>query len=278
MNNRIWNKKEVNFMLSNYKDMTNKEISKHLDRTEIAIGLKVRRLGLKKEYKGFQKNNKIWLGRRHTEETKEKISKAEKGRNKGITFEELHGKKRAKEIKKKISNTLKVLWSDEKFKEKNTKHLRGKTYEEIYGKEKAKFLKGLRSKQMTKRNLINWKDEDYIKNFIKSLHKRPTSYEQKICNLCIKYYLPFIYTGDGTFLIGRRNPDFKHKCLPIVIEVFNNYYKIRNFGSVKNYMKQRAKYFANYGYKTIFINEGEMDSENWEEICLNKLRGVKNET
>ncbi|MEK6878257.1 MAG: hypothetical protein AABY22_01545 [Nanoarchaeota archaeon] len=102
--------------------------------------------------------------------------------------------------------------------------------------------------------------------------KRPTSFEQKIILLCSKYQLPFIYTGDGRILIGSKNPDFINEEGKIIIEVFLNYFKIRDYGSVENYINLRREYFAKRGYKTIFIREEEILSKNWEEICLKKIQ------
>jgi len=115
-----------------------------------------------------------------------------------------------------------------------------------------------------------WKNKKYrgeqIKKILKGMLKRPSSFEQKICDLCLKYHLPFFYTGDGRFLVGYKNPDFKHKYLPILIEVYNDYHH------PKNYEEVRGEHFVTYGYKTIFINQQEVTDKNWETICLNKIK------
>jgi len=120
-----------------------------------------------------------------------------------------------------------------------------------------------------------WQNPEYrkmnIEHSLKGLIKRPTSYEKKISDLCIEYNLPFIYTGNGTFLIGFKNPDFINEKGKVVIEVFHSYFKIRDYGSVEEYKKQRAEHFTKYGYKTIFISEDEILDKNWEEACLNKI-------
>lgn len=158
------------------------------------------------------------------------------------------------EVKQKHSNTMKNKWAENKnFRMSVT--------------EKLKVL---------------WLNEEYanerIKKTLKSLRIRPTSYEQKISDLCIKYYLPFFYTGNGTFFIGRKNPDFIHKDKEkrIAIEVYNDYHKLKNFKSYEEYEKQRSEYFFKYGYQIIFINSKEILDKNWEEICLNKINGILN--
>ena len=117
-----------------------------------------------------------------------------------------------------------------------------------------------------------WKNPEYAKKILSSLIKRPTSYEKKISELCIENNLPFIYTGNGTFLIGHKNPDFIGKKRKLAIEVYHDYFKIRDFGSCENYEKQRSEYFAKYGWDVIFIRTEEIEDKNWESICLNKIK------
>jgi len=119
-----------------------------------------------------------------------------------------------------------------------------------------------------------WRDPVFVKEMMKKLLERPSSFEKKISELCIDNNLPFLYTGNGTFLIGHKNPDFINEEKRIAIEVFYSYFKIRTHGSVENYIKERSAYFLKYGYKTIFIDENEVLHKNWEEICLNKIKRV----
>ena len=50
--------------------------------------------------------------------------------------------------------------------------------------------------------------EEIIKKIVTSLNLKPSSYEKRVSNLIHKYNLPYKYTGDGSFLIGYKNPDF----------------------------------------------------------------------
>ncbi|MEK7179941.1 MAG: NUMOD3 domain-containing DNA-binding protein [Patescibacteria group bacterium] len=165
------------------------------------------------------------------------------------TYEEMYGKKRAEEIKQK----LKILHQGKKHSEE------------------AKEKMSLAKKE-------HWKSLEYATKIMKGLLKKPTSYEKKISELCIENSLPFIYTGNGTFLIGTKNPDFLNKEQKITIEVYSTYWKIKDYGSCENYEKQRSEYFAKYGYKVIFIRESEIIDENWKDICLKSIRrGLKEE-
>ena len=103
---------------------------------------------------------------------------------------------------------------------------------------------------------------------LKGHSNRPTSFEKIIINIVNKYNLLFKYTGNGKFWIGNKNPDFVNKKKKIAIEVYSNYFKIRDYGSIKNYEKERSEYFDKYGWNTIFINEKEIKSE---DIILGKI-------
>jgi len=128
-------------------------------------------------------------------------------------------------------------------------------------------------KQMSDKHRANWLHIDFAKRRIsENLNTaRPTSFEQKISNLCINNNLPFIYTGNGSFLIGYKNPDFVNIQNKIVIEVYYDYFKIQGFGSCEEYEKQRSEHFAKYGWKTIFIRTNEILNKNWDTLCMNKI-------
>lgn len=230
------------------------------------------------------KNNNFY-GKKHSEETKKKISIWSKK-----TFVERFGKERAKEIGTKLSNSKKGWHNPNK----------GKTYEEIHGDKRAKELRKLRSESLSGENSpnygknrseeskakqsksmkIKWQNQEYreksIKATLQARYQRPTSYEKSISSLCIEYNLPFVYCGDGTFLIGRKNPDFVNEKRKIAIEVFCDFYKKITFGSVEKYMEEREKYFKKYGYKIIFIRENDMKDKDWDKVCLDKINeGLK---
>ena len=109
--------------------------------------------------------------------------------------------------------------------------------------------------------------ENFIRNILKGLNKRPTSFEQKIINLCSEFNLPYKYVGDGSVIICFRNPDFINTNgeKKLIETYFTKWHP-------PDYEKQRANIFAKYGYKTIFFNEGDLLDKSWKPKCLNKLR------
>mgnify|MGYP001590687309 FL=1 len=101
--------------------------------------------------------------------------------------------------------------------------------------------------------------KEHILNILKSLKKRPTSLEKRMINLVEKHNLPYKYTGDGSFIIGYKNPDFINvNGEKICIEVYYSYQKNHFFGSENNYKNQRKEHFAKYGWKTLFFNENQL--------------------
>lgn len=189
-----------------------------------------------------------------TEEHKQKIRKAMIGRV--CTWGDKIGKA---ELGKKMSIESRKKMSDNHWSKKENR-------EEII----SKIITPDSRRKHSELKKLQWQDPIYAKKTtemaLKGLLKRPTSYEKKISDLCIEHNLPFMYTGNGTFIIGTKNPDFKHKTLPIVIEVYNE------FHHPIDYEKIRTEYFSQYGYKTIFINQTEVTSKDWKEICLKKIK------
>lgn len=242
-------------------------------------------LRTKTEYKEIgEKISKKMLGHSVSEDTRNKIKKSsvgkhyslntefKKGQFKGKSYSEIYGKDRAEVIKNKISNSEKGKLVLDVSRQKIRLAKSGKTYIELYGEEKAKIMRETHSKFMKEK----WKDVEYAKkvceNSVMGLLKCPTSYEQKICDLCLKYNLPFIYKGNGSFLINYKNPDFVDEIDKIVIEVFYSWYKIRDYGSVDNYKEFCRKRYNPNGWNVIFIDENDLNCKNWEEVCLNIIK------
>lgn len=204
----------------------------------------------------------IWIGRKHSKQTLKKMSESQ---NKKLDNEEYKKFINSKEMKEKLSKISKERWKDENFRKIHSES------------EKKSWDNSDRRKNFSLLMKERWKDNEYKKKtlakIIKKKIEKPTSYESKISELCIKYHLPFIYTGNGTFFIGTKNPDFIHKDKEkrIAIEVFHPFFKIKDYGSVEEYIKQRSEYFVRYGYKTIFIQSDETKNKNWEGLCLNKI-------
>ena len=71
-----------------------------------------------------------------------------------------------------------------------------------------------------------------------------------------KHNLPYKYTGDGSFLIGYKNPDFINiNGEKKLIEVWNIYHH------QGNYVEKRRNYFNKYGWESYFFIGQKIDKE-----------------
>lgn len=103
----------------------------------------------------------------------------------------------------------------------------------------------------------HWKDKDYVSKVLYGLaHQkkhRPTSYEKIIIDLCLEKNIPFRYIGDGKLWITSEyknmNPDFIHESLKLIIEVYRDYWKD------KDYEYNRRRLLEAVGYKVIFLSD-----------------------
>lgn len=127
--------------------------------------------------------------------------------------------------------------------------------------------KGTKKPWVSRMNRIKNKDLDFQRKVLKSLFKTPTSFERKIIDISKKYHLPYEYVGDGKLWVGGKNPDFINtNGEKLIIETYCSVWKS------KDYEKERYKIFAEFGFKTLFLNEKDLICGDWENICLDKIQ------
>ena len=91
---------------------------------------------------------------------------------------------------------------------------------------------------------------EFQKKRHKGIKTSPNKPEKFLNSIISKY--GFEYCGDGTFLVGLKNPDFVNKKTKKVIEMFGDYWH------KENEVEPRKKYFKEYGYETLIIWEHEL--------------------
>lgn len=220
----------------------------------------------------YNKNNKSHLlGKHLSEQTKNKLSNSLKGH---IVSEETKQKIREGKIGSKNPMFGKHLSEEHRMKiglskigKKISEETRKKISKSCHENAKINPNYSMRGKHLT---------QEQLQKCLKGLYNRPTSFEKRISELCIENNLPFIYTGDGRFLINFKNPDFIDENNKIAIEVFYSWFKIRDYGSVEKYKEFCTKKYNSAGWRVIFIDENEVNIDNWKEVCLNKIMEVKN--
>ena len=159
----------------------------------------------------------------------------------------------------KICKVCKKKFKIYPYREETAKYCSRKCHgRSLMGKKLSKETR----KKLRKSTKGLWQDKEYREKttmaIIKGKLKRPTSLEKEMIDIIKKYNLPYKYVGDGSFLIGWKNPDFVNiNGEKKLIEVGNVYHH------QGNYIEERSSHFAKYGWKShIFIanklNENEI--------------------
>jgi hypothetical protein len=115
-----------------------------------------------------------------------------------------------------------------------------------------------------------WKDPIYAQKVISSNGVRPNKKEWLLLGVLNRLFPDcFEYVGDGSFWISGKNPDFKRvDGKKQLIELNGDYWhKGEN-------TRIRARHFAKYGYRTLFIWERELKRNNIVKLEKKLLRFV----
>ncbi len=196
------------------------------------------------------RNNKFMLGYKHTEETKQKMSKAKLG------------KKFTEEHKKNMSIAKKGRIFSLEHKRKLSESLQRRMKNEIFKKKILEAIKKYWLNPESKEKLIK-------RNYI-LLHSEPNKTETKL-NDILNDLQPneWKYVGNGQIIINGKCPDFINiNGKKLIIELFGNYWhKGQN-------PQDRMDCFSPFGYKSLIIWENELKELNSLKIKINNfIRG-----
>ena len=236
----------------------------------------VRHIGIKKE----RGNKMIKRKRIFSESHRKKLSEATKGK----TLEEIVGIKRAKEIKKKQSNShkgkipwnkgKKNVYSDESIikmskVKKGIKHTSehkanlskariGMVFTDKHKNNISNSHKGMIHSEETKLKMSishkkQFEDEEFVKKYNATHQRKPNKTEKILIKMFKNYNLDYDYVGNNKFWVSRYNPDFKHKYNKILIEMFGDYY--HSIKDSKERDKIRINSFIKKGYRVLIIWE-----------------------
>jgi very-short-patch-repair endonuclease len=171
------------------------------------------------------------------------------------------------EVRKKIKK-----WAEERFSNPKNHPLYGKkcswTTKRNLENNPAKTLKN--KKRMRKiwsdpNSIYNSKEyrEKILRNSLKALLKRPTKLEQKFIEFFNRYSLPFNYCGNGSLIIGGKNPDFvENNGRKICLEVTNKIFREKILQKTPNkYEQERISHFVKYGWKCLVLWEDELNDK-----------------
>lgn len=234
-----------------------------------------------------------FMGKHHSEESKAKLRQSLRGKHSSPATEFKKGQKmpwaternrkisanpRTKEKHREISKELcqDPVYIEKISHPKEMRHHLSKLKIEQYREDPtlhqriSKATKLGMSKPEARRNLMSAiarrsEDPEWFKKVMRS--RRPTDIEQKLIDVITKYNLPYKYTGNGTFKVNGKYPDFVNtNSQKIAIDIFGDYWH-----SPDEVPKRKAA-FAEYGWKLVILWGHEINTLSEEEL-LEELRG-----
>jgi len=226
--------------------------------------LSIAHMGHRPSAATLKKMSEVRKGIPRSEETKEKMRIARTG------------KKRSPETVKKMSESMKghVPWSkgipmSEETKKKLSLINTGKHHtEETRAKMRLLRPSPETRMKMSIAHIGKFRSAETIRKML--MRHEMTRLEKKFLGIVEKNGLPYKFVGDGSFMIGRKNPDFINvNGLKIAVEVYARYYKLRHAETVKAWQEDRERVFKEYGWTAIFFDETQVNESN----ILNKLGG-----
>lgn len=213
------------------------------------------------------------IGRKHSEQTKKKISNSLKGHS------------ISEKARRKIAEANKYRIISEETKKRQSEARKKYLNEHLEVRDLILFKKGhipwIKGKHHTEESKI--KDSEAKKKYyqnhpearrknFKNLHMKPTIPEKQFTEICKKYNLPFKYVGDGKFWIEDINPDFVDcNGKKTAVEIFSSYWHdpIKRLGlQYKRTYNGRISTLKKYGWKCVIFWDYELDNE---KIILGRL-------
>lgn len=181
-------------------------------------------------------------GKKHTPESKAKMSESHKGQN---TWSK--GRKLSEEHIAKIGEASKRHWEKPEYRAKQIQKMKERWANPEY------------------RNKV-------LPLIVKSNRIKPSQPEQRLIDIINKAQLPFKYTGDGSFIIQGVNPDFIN-CdgAKIVIEVFGDYWHGKHARTWKETELGRIMAFNSFGFRCIILWESEINNSR-DEIIIERIK------
>ena len=119
---------------------------------------------------------------------------------------------------------------------------------------------------------------EHRRKLLESINKSPNNFEKECIELFKNNNLALKFVGDfndKNFFIAGKVPDFvATNGKKVIVEVFSDYFKIKQYGSTENYKKGRSELFSKYGWKTLFFNFEEIktDPQGCIEIIKEELK------
>ena len=169
-------------------------------------------------------------------------------------------------VKEKLKAKVKLSWEAPDRAIKNTIGMK-RFLENETDEHRASRVKIIRDSHRKKEYLSwmknwgkeNWKNPEYVKKIQKSQNLRPNKPETLLITIFKDLNLNFKYTGDFSFFIEGKNPDFINYESKKLIEFFGSYYHDTIVEmSREDHEQDRINHFKKSGYKCLIIWEEEL--------------------
>jgi len=118
------------------------------------------------------------------------------------------------------------------------------------------------SEDVRKKMSLSHLGEVFTKDRIRKILSRrtPNSFEDKFISIIERNSLPFRFVGDGSVMVGKKNPDFVHNTKRIAVDVYYTYFKMLDDRDIDAWKLKREKYFIDRGWNLLFFDESQIDN------------------
>jgi very-short-patch-repair endonuclease len=209
----------------------------------------------------YGKDAPFW-GKHHTLKWKKSLSERMSGRNHpqfGKTGESspMYGKHLSLKTRKKISkaNSGECSSNYGKHFSKNIRKKMSLNHSHYwFGKHHTEMTKKKIGEVSKRRMVEKWKDPKFASKVLSSCHRSPNKLEQMVLSILNSLFPRlFRYVGNGKLFVDGKCPDFVSTDGSMLLIEFNGGYWHRGENT-----RTRARHFAKYGYKTLFIWQREL--------------------
>lgn len=200
--------------------------------------------------------NKYHLGKKHSEETKNKLRLKRLGQTPWIK-----GKRHTEESKRKMSESLKgnIPWNKgtkgvmKAWNKGMSGHLSEVTKKKMSLSHKGKLL----TPEHRNKLKIRWQNEEYAKEMGRKFTIKPSTSEKFLIEFLDTHFPnEWKYVGDFKFWIEGRNPDFININGKKAIIEYNGHWK---HTKVKD--EAKTQHYAKYGFKTLNLYPTDLKNE-----------------
>lgn len=221
-------------------------------------------------------------GKHPSEETRRRMSESTKG-DKHPMFGKHHSEKTRRKISEHhadlsgVKNPMFGKHLSEKTRERMSLSKKGRKLTEEHKKKISESTKGEKAYWYGKHHSEETRKKISEARKQQVFPKTYTNIEVIFMNICKDNNLPFKYTGDGSFWIGKINPDFI-ECdgKKIAVDIFGDYWHSpllnRNIKECMT-LDYRVKEAKKRRWKVIIFWESDLKRSDAEQFVIKKLKG-----